>query len=77
MSYWHFSIIALLLLDDAGEGRRSQVHSRYILDIGRNISSLWMSLAGGFGKEKILEVVFGILLRVPGVSSMTPRMIRG
>ena len=29
MSYWHFTITALLLLDDADGGRRSQVHSRY------------------------------------------------
>ena len=53
------------------------VEARFILDIGRNISSLWIALAGGFGKEKFLEVVFRILLRVPGVSSMAPRMIRG
>ena len=53
------------------------VEPGFILDIVRTFSSLWIPLAGGYGKEKFLEVVFRILLRAPGVSCTKPRMIRG
>jgi hypothetical protein len=53
------------------------IESKFILDIGKRFSSLWMIGEGGYGKGKFRDAVFRIHLRAHGVGSTKPRMTRG
>jgi hypothetical protein len=57
--------------------KANQSKTRFIVDIGSSFSSLGISWEGVYGREKFLDVVFGIHPRAPGVNSTKPRMIRG